>query len=93
MNGRKEGDENPKPSVVAETLKILANRSYGYQIMDRSRHTVTKNLIDEKTDGAIDNKMFKCLGYMNGQLHEVGLVMSDIEDKEPIYVGIFIRHY
>ena len=30
----KNNDENPKLSVVAETMKLLANISYGYQIMD-----------------------------------------------------------
>ena len=49
VNARREGDENPNCSVVAETMKLLANRSYGYQIIDRSRHTVTKYLSDEKT--------------------------------------------
>ena len=28
VNGRKEGDENPKSSVVAEIMKLLANSSY-----------------------------------------------------------------
>ena len=58
---RREGDENPNSSVVAETMKFLANSSYGYQIMDRSRHTVTKYLNDEKTHEAINTKLFKRL--------------------------------
>ena len=50
-DARRQGDENPNSSVVAETMKLLANSSYGYQIMDRSRHTVTKNLSAKKTCG------------------------------------------
>ena len=42
VNARREGDENSNSCVVAETMKLLANSSYGYQIMDRSRHTVTE---------------------------------------------------
>ena len=42
VDARREGDENPNSSVVAETMKLLANSSYGYQIMDRIRHTVIK---------------------------------------------------
>ena len=42
VDARRKGDENPNSIVVAETIKLLANSSYGYQIMDRSRHTVTK---------------------------------------------------
>ena len=46
VNARRQRDENPNSSVMAETMKLLANSSYGYQIMDRSRHTVTKYLND-----------------------------------------------
>ena len=47
VDARRQGDENPNSSVVAETMTLLANSSYGYQIMDRSRHTLTKYLSDE----------------------------------------------
>ena len=30
VNARREGDENPNSSVVAETMKLFANISYGY---------------------------------------------------------------
>ena len=65
VNARREGDENPKSSVVAKTMKLLANSYYGYQIMDHSRHTVTKALSDEKTHGAIHTKLFKRLDPIN----------------------------
>ena len=42
VDPRRQGDENPNSSVVAETMKLLAKSSYGHQIMDRSQHTVTK---------------------------------------------------
>ena len=58
----RERDQNPNSTVVAETMKLLANISYGYQIMNRSHHSVSKYLSDEKTHGAINNKMLKCLG-------------------------------
>ena len=34
VDARRQGDENANSSVVAETMKLLANSSYGYQIMD-----------------------------------------------------------
>ena len=52
VDARRDGDENPLSGVVAETMKLLGNSSYGYQIMDRSRHTITKYLNDEKTHKA-----------------------------------------
>ena len=91
VDARSKGDENSR--VVAETRKLLANISYGYQIMDRSGHTVTKYLSDEKTHAAINSKLFKKLDHVNNSLYEVELAKAQIEHKEPIIVGFFILQY
>ena len=65
VDARRKGDENSNSSVVAETMKLLSNSSYSYQIMDRSRHTLTKYLSDEKTHAAIISKLFKRLDHLN----------------------------
>ena len=93
VNARRQGDENPNSSVVADTMKLLENNSYGFQIMDRSGHTVTKYLSDEKTHSAIKSNIFKRLNFINDQLYEVELVKSEIEHREPIIVGFFILQY
>ena len=93
MVARRQGDENPNSSVVAETMKLLAISSYGYPIMDRSRHTVTKYLTVEKTNSAINSKVFKRPNHIIDQLYEVELVKSKIEHREPIIVGFFILQY
>ena len=36
VDARRKGNENLNSSVVAETMKLLANSTYGCQIMDRS---------------------------------------------------------
>ena len=90
---RGQGDENPNSSVVAEIMKLFANSSYGYQVVDRSRHSLTKYTNDKKTHAVISNKMFKRLGHINDQLYEVGLAKSEIEHKEPSFVGLFILQY
>ena len=90
---RRQGDENPNSSVVAETMKLLANNSYGNWITDRSRHRVTKYLTDEKTHSAINSKMFKRLNHISDQWYEVELVKPEIERREPIIVGFFILQY
>ena len=93
VDDRREGDENPHSGVVAETMKLLGNSSYGYQIMDRSRHTITKYLGDEKTHKAINEKFFKRLNVVKKDLYEVELLKSTIEHREPIIVGFFILQY
>ena len=61
--------------------------------MDRSCHTLTKYLSDEKTHGAINTKFFKCLDHIKDQLYEVELAKAVIEHREPIIVGFFILQY
>ena len=90
LDARRQGDENPNSSVVAETMKLLANSSYGYEIMDRSRHTVTKYLSDKKLHADINSELFKKLDHVNNSLYEVEVAKAQIEHKEPIIVGFFI---
>ena len=93
LDARRQRDKNPNSSVVAETMKLLDNSSNGYQIMDRSQHTVTKYLTDEKTHSAKNSKMFKRLNHITDELYEVELLKSEIEHREPIIVGFFILQY
>ena len=74
VDAGRQGDKNPNSSVVAESMKLLANSFYGYQIMDRSRHTVTKYLSDEKTHSAFNSKLFKRPNHITDQMYEVELV-------------------
>ena len=69
-------------------MKLLAKNSDRYQIMDRSRYLVTKNLNHEKAL-AINNKIFERLAYINDKLYEMGLVKSEIEHKKPTFVGFY----
>ena len=54
----REEDESPLSGVVAETMKLLGNSSYGYQIMERSRHKITKYLNAKKLHKAINERLF-----------------------------------
>ena len=60
--------------------------------MDRSRHTVMKYPIDEKTQAAKNSKLFKRLDQVNNSLYEVELAKAQIEHKEPVTVGFFNLH-
>ena len=93
VNGRRRGDGKQWCSVVAETLIMLAKKSYGYQIMDRSWHSVTKYLNDESTHAATTIKLFERLAHIKDQLFEIELVKFEFEQKEPVFVGTFNLQY
>ena len=93
VDARRQGDENLNSSVIAETMKLLANSCYGYQIMDSSRHIITTFLTDGNTHSAIISKLFKKLDLVNNLLYEVELAKAQIEHKEPVIVGFFILQH
>ena len=93
VDARRQGEENPNSIVVAETMKLLADSSYGYQIMDRCRHNETKYLTDKKTHAANNSKLFKKLDHVNNSLNLFELAKAQIEHEEPTIVGLFILQY
>ena len=74
-------------------MKLVANSSYGYQIVDKSRHTVTKYLNNEKTDKTINSMFFEKTNHLKDNLYEIDSVKADIKHKGPIIVGFFILQY
>ena len=90
---REKGDENILSRVKAETMKLLGNTYRGYQIMDRSRHTITKYLNDEKTHKAVNEPLLKRLKTVEKDLYMVELLKLTIEHREPIIGGFFILQY
>ena len=93
VDARREGDENPLSGVVAEMMKLLGNSSYGYQIMDRSKHTTTKKLNNEKFHKAKIEPLFKRLNTVEKDLFEVELLKATMGHRQRIIVGFFLLQY
>ena len=74
-------------------MKLLANSSYRYQGIDRSRCTVTNYIKDVKTHAVIISKPFEELFHVNNALYQVELAKAELEHKKPIIVGFFICQY
>ena len=72
---------------------MLPNSSYGYQIMDRSHHSVTSYMKDEETHCTIDKKTFRRLESIKNQLHEVDLAQFELKHKKAVIEGFFILEY
>ena len=89
-DARRHGAMNPFSGVVAETKKLLASSSHGYQVIDFRRLTVTKYLSDKRSHAAVKSKLFKELDHVNNPFYEIELQKAQIEHKEPSIVGFFI---
>ena len=89
----RRSDENSKSSVFAGTMKLLTNGCYSNQMIDHSRHTVTKYFSDVKTHAATNSKLFKKLDLVNISSHELELAREPIKQREPVFVGFFVPQY
>ena len=88
-----EGDKNTSSSVVAETIKLIGNSSYGYQIMDRSKHSKTQYVVGAEFDTLVKERNFRNLIVLPSSIYEVEMVEQEVNHKEPIVVGFFILQY
>ena len=91
VDARSQNDEIPKSGVVAETIKVLVNSSYGYQTLERSRHNVKKYLSDKKTHAAINSKLFEKLDHLNIAIYKVQNAKAQFQHEEPIFVVFFLQ--
>ena len=84
---RGEKETRTISSVMAETMKLIANSSYGYHIMDRSRHTTTKYATKEKMNKLNNESKFESLSVLSSNIFEVEPIKPVVDYKEPIIVS------
>ena len=76
VEARREGDKNTFSSVFAETMKLIGNSSYGYQFMDRSKHSKTQYVVGAEVDKLVNERNFKNLNVLPSYIYEVEMVKS-----------------
>ena len=74
---RRDGDRNPAFSVVATTSKLITNRAYGYQILDRSRQTKTKYIVGFAINSMMKDRFFRKFNELPNQIYEVKFAEED----------------
>ena len=90
VNARREGDQNKSSAVLAETMKLLANSSYGRLLLDRSKHRTTAYVNTIKADQLINKANFHSYNAVSEDCFEISSLKYKIVHKEPIVLGFFI---
>ena len=93
VNSHRERDENPNSSVVAETMKLPANkllRPSNYGSQSQKIKVMRKHM---RLSTQICSRLFFRLDYIKDQLYELELAEAEIEHREPIIVGFFILQH
>lgn len=89
-NSRREGDKNPDTAIIAHTMKLLGNSSYGSVIMNKEKHTPIKYSKDKKEISQLINiPQFKTLDPLEC-ICEIQLLKKRIPLDTPLQIGYFI---
>ena len=91
---RLEGDRDPDKAIIGETYKLVSNSSYGSLLMDKSKHSNVKYLMDiSKVCKFINSPVFKNMNTLGQDLYEVETYKTRILVDTPIQIGFFILQY
>ena len=91
---RLEGDRDPDKAIIGETYKLVSNSSYGSLLMDKSKHSNVKYLMDKsKVCKFINSPVFKNMNTLGQDLYEVETYKTRISVDTPIQIGFFILQY
>ena len=90
-DARRTGDINPDTSIIADTMKLIGNSSYGSTIMDKTKHikvTYHNNVHDVRKE--INKPQFVRLFDLENDVCEVEKHKKNINLDTTLQVGFFI---
>jgi hypothetical protein len=85
-NARRDGDVKPELEIIAETMKLLGNSSYGYTVMNKEKHVKVAFCADDKVAKHINDPFFKDLNELNGQ-NEIIKTKRVVQLNIPLQIG------
>ena len=90
---RLDCDRDKDKALIAETMKLIGNSSYGKLITNKEKHHDIV-YVDESETGAeiIDNHFYDMIELPNSY-YEVEKTKQKINLDLPIHLGVFILNY
>ena len=90
---RLDGDRDKDKALIAETMELIGNSTYGKLITNKEKHHDIV-YFDESEIGAeiIDENFYGSTELFNGY-YEVGKMKQKINLDLPIHLSVFIRNY
>ena len=92
-NARRAGDADPSKAIIADTMKLVGNSSYGKTITNKERHRQVKFCDDDEVPSLINSPFFRELNAIDDDTYEVESSKKKIKLDLPLQVGFFIYQY
>ncbi|XP_031572492.1 uncharacterized protein LOC116306555 [Actinia tenebrosa] len=92
-NARRAGDVDPSKAIIADTMKLVGNSSYGKTITDQERHREVKFCDETKTSRLVNSSFFRQLEVINENTYEIQSAKKRISLNLPMQIGFFVYQY
>ena len=92
-NARRAGDADPSKAIIADTMKLVGNSSYGKTITNKERHRQVKFCDDDEVPNLINSPFFRELNPIDDNTYEVQSSKKKIKLDLPLQVGFFVYQY
>ena len=92
-DARRAGDIDPSKAIIADTMKLVGNSSYGKTITNKERHRQVKFCNDDEASKLINSSFFRQLDIIDDDTYEVQSSKKNIKLDLPSQVGFFVYQY
>ena len=90
---RLDGDRDKDKALIAETMKLIGNSSYGKLITNKEKHHDIVYVDESEIGAEIMDKHFYGLTELPNGYYEVEKMKQRIISDLPIHLGVFILNY
>ncbi|KAJ8040703.1 hypothetical protein HOLleu_15076 [Holothuria leucospilota] len=92
-DARREGDRDSSKAIIADTMKLIGNSSYGKTITNKEGHRNIHIVPEDKASRLINETTFRDLNEMSNGCYEVESAKPSIAMDLPIQIGFFVYQY
>jgi G:T-mismatch repair DNA endonuclease (very short patch repair protein) len=85
---RREGDACPEKIIIADSMKLLGNSSYGKTLTNVFKHRDVKYCSEEEAQELVNDKRFVKLDAVSTDLFEVEQMKRNVNIDLPLQIGI-----
>ena len=90
---RLDGDRDKDKVLIAETMKLIGNSSYGKLIMNKEKHHDIVCVNESEISTEIMDEHFYSLTELPNDYYEVEKTKKKINLDLPVHLGVFILNY
>ena len=90
FEARRAGDADPNKSIIADTMKLVGNSSYGKTITNQENHRDIHYCSEMKASQLVNEPYFRAIEPIDDDTYEVQMCKKTIKLNLPSPIGFFV---